>query len=454
MSSSSSTRTFLALLFRSASACSVSHSRWRARWVARLQHHRTHDLELDCQCVQVIAYYVARIAVTNLSQRIAAGDPPPRPDLAGTGLGTAGLLSAASMPGEADMKRSSQVASAVDGPSPASAPRAMPSPSRRRTARRRAARPQRRLPQRQAHAPPEPCPPQRSVVVKLRRTVSWTRTNSSANAACGRGRLPRNATSTASSTSVPLKPLVDQHNHVRAAPRPTRRAARRPPRRAAASARPPARIHRAADAARRACEERANWRDVAAKTGFDFHTVDNVPYWVESAYYACHARAAIERDIEGPPADSRAMCRELVAKAIDATRIMNMPEDFRGRSGNWIAPQLQERSAQPLAAFDLRYDGKARPSCWSSTPTRRPRRSRPACFNGKWLEDAIARKVLPETADQFNSLHERLIEGWKVIGKGRPSISPGVRETAEDAGTLAYIEDCARQAAVRPSRSR
>ena len=69
-------------------------------------------------------------------------------------------------------------------------------------------------------------------------------------------------------------------------------------------------------------------------------------------------------------------------------------------------------------------------------------------FQWKWLEDAIARKALPENADQFNSLHERLIEGWKVIGKGRLVHFAGVRETAEDAGTLAYIEDCARQAGL------
>ena len=47
-------------------------------------------------CVQVIAYYVARIAVPNLSQRIAAGDLAPAIWL-GLASVTAGLLSAASM---------------------------------------------------------------------------------------------------------------------------------------------------------------------------------------------------------------------------------------------------------------------------------------------------------------------------------------------------------------------
>ena len=47
-------------------------------------------------CVQVITFYVARIAVPNLSQRIAAGDLAPAIWL-GLASVTAGLLSAASM---------------------------------------------------------------------------------------------------------------------------------------------------------------------------------------------------------------------------------------------------------------------------------------------------------------------------------------------------------------------
>ena len=56
---------------------------------------------------------------------------------------------------------------------------------------------------------------------------------------------------------------------------------------------------------------------------------------------------------------------------------------------------------------------------------------------------------LPKDADQFNSLHERLIEGWKAIGQGRRvCISPACSTAPEDRGTLAYLEDCARQAGL------
>jgi glutathionylspermidine synthase len=69
-------------------------------------------------------------------------------------------------------------------------------------------------------------------------------------------------------------------------------------------------------------------------------------------------------------------------------------------------------------------------------------------FQWHWLQDAIACKVLPADADQYNSLHERLIEGWKAIGRGRLLHLAGTLSAPEDYGTLAYLEDCAHQAGL------
>ena len=52
-----------------------------------------------------------------------------------------------------------------------------------------------------------------------------------------------------------------------------------------------------------ACEERADWRELADKVGFVFHSADNEPYWDESAYYA-FTLEEIERDLEAPPRHS------------------------------------------------------------------------------------------------------------------------------------------------------
>ena len=35
-----------------------------------------------------------------------------------------------------------------------------------------------------------------------------------------------------------------------------------------------------------AIAERSNWRARAAEGGFRFHTIDDAPYWDETAYYA------------------------------------------------------------------------------------------------------------------------------------------------------------------------
>jgi Glutathionylspermidine synthase preATP-grasp len=72
-----------------------------------------------------------------------------------------------------------------------------------------------------------------------------------------------------------------------------------------------------------------------------------------------------------------------------------------------------------MAAFDLRYggDGPAELLEYNAdTPTSV---LETGVFQWMWLEQGIERKALPKDADQFNSVHERLIQGWKEIGKSR-----------------------------------
>jgi len=71
-----------------------------------------------------------------------------------------------------------------------------------------------------------------------------------------------------------------------------------------------------------------------------------------------------------------------------------------------------------------------------------------AVFQWTWLEQAIVRNIIPKRADQFNSIHERLIEGWKKVCTGHQLHLAGMTENEEDAGTLAYLEDTASQAGL------
>jgi glutathionylspermidine synthase len=68
-----------------------------------------------------------------------------------------------------------------------------------------------------------------------------------------------------------------------------------------------------------------------------------------------------------------------------------------------------------------------------------------------WLEQMIAGGDLPSGADQFNSLHEKLIARWKRIGAGQFLHLACMTGGVEDAGTAVYIGECARQAGLETS---
>lgn len=195
-----------------------------------------------------------------------------------------------------------------------------------------------------------------------------------------------------------------------------------------------------------ACQERADWRDKAARLGFAYHTPDGAPYWDESAYYA-FSLAEIEDGIETPSATLDGMCRELVARAVDDERLLRrlaIPEKY----WTFIAASWKRGDRSLYGRLDLSFDGKGPAKLLeynADTPTAL---FEAAVFQWLWLEDAIAGDIVPAGADQFNSLHERLIDAWRSLGVTGPVHLSGCLDNAEDAGTLAYLDDTARQAGL------
>ena len=196
-----------------------------------------------------------------------------------------------------------------------------------------------------------------------------------------------------------------------------------------------------------ACDERADWREKAQQTGFTFHTIDGERYWDERAYYAFTLQQ-IERDIEDATAELERMCRELVGRIVTDERVLRrlaIPERF----WNYIAASWKRSEPSLYGRFDLRYDGNGPAKLLeynADTPTSL---FETGVFQWMWLEDAIERAIVPKDADQFNSVHERLIAAWKEIGTGRHLHLAGAVDDPEDGGTLAYLDDCARQAGLQ-----
>jgi glutathionylspermidine synthase len=194
------------------------------------------------------------------------------------------------------------------------------------------------------------------------------------------------------------------------------------------------------------CPERDDWRATAESAGFDFHTIDGERYWDERAYYA-FALEEIERQIEAPTAEIDAMCLELVGHAVDDEEYLQqlkIPETYWPLiSNSWHGDQLSL-----YGRLDLCFDGRNPAKLLeynADTPTSI---FECAVFQWTWLEQAIERSIIPKRADQFNSIHERLIEAWKKLAGTHHLHLAGMLESSEDSGTLAYLEDTARQAGL------
>ncbi|MGJ5024804.1 glutathionylspermidine synthase family protein [Bradyrhizobium oligotrophicum] len=192
------------------------------------------------------------------------------------------------------------------------------------------------------------------------------------------------------------------------------------------------------------CPERDDWRETAARCGFDFYELDGERYWDERAYYA-FTIAEIELGIEEPTAELEQMCLALVARVVGdeaLLRRLKIPQAV------WplLAESWRRRDGSLYGRFDLSYQGGRTPAKLleynADTPTSI---FEAAVFQWTWLEQAIERRILPGRADQYNSIHERLIERWRALGKRRRVHLAGLTANAEDATTLAYLADTAAQ---------
>ncbi|HEX9835996.1 MAG TPA: glutathionylspermidine synthase family protein [Alphaproteobacteria bacterium] len=195
-----------------------------------------------------------------------------------------------------------------------------------------------------------------------------------------------------------------------------------------------------------ATEPRPDWREhVERDLGFAFHTIDGAPYWDETA---CYRFTAAEVDaLEDAAAELEQMALALVDRVVAA----GAPEYARLRipEAAWGAIERSWKSAEKnlYGRFDLSYDGNGPPKLLeynADTPTAL---FEAAVVQWDWLE------ALWPGRDQFNSLHERLIEAWKNFGIGRRRVHfAAVKNHAEDEGTVEYLRDTATQAGLQTAR--
>ncbi|MFF9494900.1 glutathionylspermidine synthase family protein [Streptomyces flaveolus] len=203
---------------------------------------------------------------------------------------------------------------------------------------------------------------------------------------------------------------------------------------------------------RRTVAPRPGWQQTVEEQGLIYpltrYPDDSLrPYWDESAYYVfpLDEVEALEEVVE----ELHRMCLAAAEHIVTDGRFTDLgitdPRVVQAVTEAW-----RRRAELPsvYARFDLRYDGTGPAKLLeynADTPTSLVEAASPQWF---WMEERFP------GADQWNSLHERLVDAWRKQAALLPPGSPlyfahsSDDELGEDLMTVAYLKETAEQAGL------
>ncbi len=203
---------------------------------------------------------------------------------------------------------------------------------------------------------------------------------------------------------------------------------------------------------RRTIEPRPGWQQTVESQGLIYpltrYPDDSLrPYWDESAYYVftLDEVEALEETVE----ELHRMCLAAADHIVTAGRFADLGITDP-RVARAVAEAWHRRAELPslYGRFDLRYDGTGPAKLLeynADTPTSLVEAASPQWF---WMEERFP------GADQWNSLHERLVAAWRRQARLLPPGSPvhfahsAADELGEDLMTVAYLKETAEQAGL------
>lgn len=178
---------------------------------------------------------------------------------------------------------------------------------------------------------------------------------------------------------------------------------------------------------------RENYQNKLEIQGLSFHSWDN--YWKEDACYE-FSLAQIEM-IESATEELHQMYMFALQKVIDQERFsqLSIPKEY------WepIANSFKKRDFSIYSRFDFAFDGFNPPKMFeynADTPTSL---LESAVCQWYWLEDCYPQH------DQFNSIHERLVEKWKSLPNKNIHVT-SLKDNEEDWVCAMYIIETLTQA--------
>ncbi|MGW6056355.1 glutathionylspermidine synthase family protein [Streptomyces sp. NPDC055189] len=205
---------------------------------------------------------------------------------------------------------------------------------------------------------------------------------------------------------------------------------------------------------RRTLTPRPGWQQTVEDQGLIYpltrYPDDSLrPYWDESACYVFSLPEveALEEVVE----ELHAMCLAAAEHIVEHDRLADLGITDP-RVAEAVTEAWRRRAELPslYGRFDLHYDGRSGGPAKmleynADTPTSLVEAASPQWF---WMEECFP------GADQWNSLHERLVDAWK---KQAPLLPPGGPlyfahsagdELGEDLMTVAYLRETAQQAGL------
>jgi len=189
---------------------------------------------------------------------------------------------------------------------------------------------------------------------------------------------------------------------------------------------------------RMAIDPRPDWQKRVEQYGLHYHTLNDEPYWDESA---CYVFSRYEIDtVERATYALWEMCLGLVQHVIDNRMfgLFLIPPEFE----DLVIRSWDEDWPSVYGRFDLAFDGVGPPKLLefnADTPTGLVEAS---VAQWHWLKETDDR------GDQFNTIHDRLIEAWTAARKFNPGHLhfAAIEGNVEDFITVEYLRDTAIQA--------
>jgi glutathionylspermidine synthase len=193
--------------------------------------------------------------------------------------------------------------------------------------------------------------------------------------------------------------------------------------------------------------ERSNLKAEAEYVEFNILEMYGERYWDERNAYRFTLNQ-IENDLEDPTTELIRMCYDAAQRIVKSPTLMSklaIPEQYH----NAIFASWEKGEKDIYGRFDLAYDGKSSAKMLefnADTPTSL---YESAVFQWRWMEQMRAERKISKNADQFNSIHEKLIEAFRIVaGPSKEFHFACFRDSEEDRITADYMADCAHQAGI------